>query len=424
MWNVLGVVLLFLYVVPGNTQNTNASKLKVFIDCRTGCDMQFIRTEMTPVDFVTNRLAADAHVLITTQSVGSGGTQYQLIFYGQNKYSNFHDTSRFVTTPVATASEKRQRLTQSLLLGLLPMIAKTPFISNVTIAINNEAPLPTVQPTDYSTRDKWNFWAFRIGVQGELSADKVYNTHLLNANFSANRTTDKLKMEFYLTGSTRHSVTISEEAGRINKIIVDNSDYGIFHNIVRSFDAHWSYGYQTNFSNSTFNNIKRKFFFNPAIEYNIFDYKEVNNRSFVIRYGVDVNHNQYYDTTIYNKIKETLYGHRFSTALTLNKKWGTFFTGFNYRNYFRSWKLNSMGISVRADVRVTGGLSFFFNANGSLVHNQISLVKGEVSEQDILTRKRQLASSYNYYTGFGLNFRFGSILNNFVNPRFEGYGGF
>jgi hypothetical protein len=52
------------------------------------------------------------------------------------------------------------------------------------------------------------------------------------------------------------------------------------------------------------------------------------------------------------------------------------------------------------------------------------LVKGDISEQDVLTRKRQLASTYNYYTGFGLNFRFGSILNNFVNPRFEGYGGF
>jgi hypothetical protein len=150
----------------------------------------------------------------------------------------------------------------------------------------------------------------------------------------------------------------------------------------------------------------------------------VNSRSFILRYGVDVNHNRYFDTTIYNKIVETLYGHRFSTALTFNKKWGTFFTGLSYRNYFKAWRLNSMGISVRADVRVTGGLSFFINANGSLVHNQVNLVKGDISEQDVLTRKRQLASTYNYYTGFGLNFRFGSILNNFVNPRFEGYGGF
>jgi hypothetical protein len=420
MWKVFSVVLLLLCMAPARAQNTDSSKLKVFIDCRSGCDMQFIKTELRIVDFVTNRLAADAHVLITNQGVGSGGTQYQLNVYGQNRHRAHRDTFRFVTAPAATASEKRQQLVRTLLLGLVPLIAKTPFISGITIALNGDAAPPDAQTAGNSTGDKWNFWAFRVGIQGEASAERVYHSTLMNANFSANRTTDKLKVEFYITGSSRHAVTTSDE----EKIVVNNSDYGFFHNVVKSFGAHWSYGYQANLSNSTFNNIKRKLYFNPAIEYDIFDYKEVNSRSFILRYGVDVNHNRYFDTTIYNKTVETLYGHRFSTALTFNKKWGTFFTGLSYRNYFKAWRLNSMGISVRADVRVTGGLSFFINANGSLVHNQVNLVKGDISEQDVLTRKRQLASTYNYYTGFGLNFRFGSILNNFVNPRFEGYGGF
>lgn len=424
MWKVFSVVLVFLFVMPAGAQNADTTKLRVFIDCRTGCDMQFIKTELPVVDFVTNRLAADAHVLVTNQRIGSGGTQYQLNIYGQNKHVNFKDTLRFITTPGATASERRQKLVQSLLLGLLPMIAKTAYISGISISLN-----PALAGTgsgfiQNNTRDKWNYWAFRVGIQGEVSADKVYHTNLLNSNFSANRTTDKLKIEVYLTGSRRNSVTTSESNGITKKIVVNNSDYGVFHNMVKSFDDHWSYGYQTNFSNSTFNNIKRKIYFNPALEYNIFNYSEVNSRSFIIRYGVDVNRNLYYDTTIYNEIKETLYGHRFSTALTLNKKWGTFFSGFNYRNYLKDHRLYSVGVSVRTDVRLTGNLSFSVNANASIVHNQLSLVKGAATEQDVLTRKRQLASTYNYYTSFGFNYRFGSILNNFVNPRFEGYGGF
>ena len=83
-----------------------------------------------------------------------------------------------------------------------------------------------------------------------------------------------------------------------------------------------------------------------------------------------------------------------------------------------------MGMNANADVRITGGLSFFVHVNANVVHNQISLVKGGATEQEVLTRKRQLASNYNYNTSFGLTFRFGSILNNFVNPRFDGYGGF
>lgn len=422
MLRTIGVVLLLIWSAGAMAQMNDTAKLKVFMDCRSDCDMQFIKTGLRLVDFVTNRLAADAHVLVTTQKVGSGGVQYQINFYGQHRYQNYTDTLQFITAPAATADDERQQLMQHLLIGLLPLIAKTPYVANINIAIKEKE--PGMELPENNTTDKWNFWAFRAGMRGELKADRVYTTNLLNANFSANRTTDKLKAEFYFTGSRRHSVTTTEEPGTINKITVKNSDYGIFHSLVKSFGPHWSYGYQANFSNNTFNNIKRKVYFNPAIEYNIFNYKDVNSRSFLIRYGVDVNHNLYYDTTIYNQIRETLYGHRFSAALTFNKKWGTFFSGINYRNFFRSWKLNSMGISVEADVRITGNFSFFVNANGNLVHNQISLVKGDVTEQDVLTRKRQLASTYNYYTSFGFNYRFGSILNNFVNPRFEGYGGF
>ncbi len=83
-----------------------------------------------------------------------------------------------------------------------------------------------------------------------------------------------------------------------------------------------------------------------------------------------------------------------------------------------------MGITANTNVRIGGGLSFFVNLNASTVHNQLNLVRGNVTQQEVFTRQRQLASNYNYYTSFGLSFRFGSILNNFVNPRFDGYGGF
>ena len=59
------------------------------VDCRGGCDSIHIKTEITIVDFVLDRTAADAHVLITSQPVGSGGNQYQLNVYGQNAYKAF-----------------------------------------------------------------------------------------------------------------------------------------------------------------------------------------------------------------------------------------------------------------------------------------------------------------------------------------------
>ncbi len=423
MWKAVAVTLSSLIVLVTNAQNEVPGKLNVFIDCRVGCDFSYFKSEINIVNFVLDMTSADVHVLLTAQTAGSGGVQYKMNFYGQNQYKKYSDTLIFNTLPNATASDVRNAILQYLMLGFSPLIAKTPYASQVKIVMK-EDPLNARPPYENDKRDKWNFWVFRVAASGQYNAERVYKNNVISSNLSANRTTDKLKVEFYLNGDLRNSVYTYEDSASTTNYKVKNTDYRFYHNLVKSFSDHWSYGYQTSFSNNTFDNYKRKLFFSPSIEYNVYDYKEVNNRFFVIRYGLDVNNIDYYDTTIYNKIRETIYGHRFSAAITLNKKWGTFNGGIYYRNYFKDWSLNAIGLSANADVRIGSGLSFFVRANASLVHNQINLVKGGVTEQEVLTRKRQLASTYNYYTSFGLAFRFGSILNNFVNPRFDGYAGF
>ncbi|HZF66158.1 MAG TPA: hypothetical protein VEZ55_16825 [Chitinophagaceae bacterium] len=402
-------------------QGTHPQRLKVFIDCsRTRCDRAFIISEIRVVDFLLDRIASDVHVLITSQGAGGGGRQYQLIFYGQHTFKNRLDTLRFTTDPNATDSEIRDQLVHSIKLGLVPFIAKTAYGTSLKLEMKESGTLP--MNTDAA--DRWNFWVFRVGVNGELSGERVYKSSRGSSEFSAQRTTEKLKVEFYLFGSQRKSRFEYESTSGNTDYEVKNSEYGLFHNIVRSFDAHWSYGYQASYSNNTFSNYKSRIYVNPAIEYNIYPYQQANNRFFVVRYGLDVTMYNYYDSTIYNKTDESLFGHKFSAALTLNQKWGTFNSGIFYRNYLHDWKLNSMGINVNVNVRVTGGLSFNINSSGRIVHDQVYLVKGAASEQEVLTRRRQLASSFNYNTSFGVNYRFGSKLNNFINPRFEGYGGF
>lgn len=397
--------------------------LNVFLDCsRTPCDRTFIRTEIKVVNFVLDRLAADVHLLITSQRAGSGGQQYQLIFYGQNQFAGKADTLTFATTPIATAAEIRETMVHSIKAGLIPFLNRTPYASAFSIDMKNGGGAQTTPLS--ATRDKWNFWVFRVGANGEISGEQVYKNTRMSAEFSANRTTEEQKVEFYVYGSKRSSKYDYVANGSTTTIDVKNSDYGFFHNFVRAFNSHWSYGYQASLSNNTFSNFQRKIYINPAIEYDIFPYKEVNTRFFVIRYGLDLTSYRYYDTTIFNRLRQTLYGHRFSAALTFNQKWGTFNSGVYYRNFFYDWSVRSMGVNINLNVRITGGLSFQVFASGGILHDQIYLQKGGVTEQEVLTRRRQLASSFNYRTTFGLSYRFGSILNNFINPRFEGYGGF
>ena len=414
----------FLFHLHAVTQPAESKKkLQVFVDCsRVRCEKAFIISEIRIVEFVLNRTAADVHLLITSQRAGSGGESYQLIFFGQNDYKGKMDTLTFSATAVSTAAEVREQMLHFIKAGLVPFLKQTPY--GTAFKIDMKGTGENSPEAEDNKPDKWNYWVFRIGGSGEFNGEQVYKNTQFRTDFSVNRTTEKLKVEFYLVGSKRKSKYEYANAAETTEIEVNNSEYGLFHNIVKAFNSHWSYGYQASISNNTYTNVKRKLYVNPAIEYNIFPYKQVNNRFFVLRYGVDRTSYQFYDTTIYNHTEQTLYGHRFSTAITFNQKWGTLNGGIYYRNFFYDWKVRSMGMNLNVNVRITGGLFFEIHTSGGVIHDQIYLARGEVSEQAVLTRRRQLASSFNYRTSFGLNFRFGSILNSFVNPRFDGYGGF
>lgn len=53
-----------------------------------------------------------------------------------------------------------------------------------------------------------------------------------------------------------------------------------------------------------------------------------------------------------------------------------------------------------------------------MVRDQLYLPASGATPEEILARQRVLATDYSYFANFGLSFRFGSVYNNIVNPRF------
>lgn len=420
MYKIIFSLFIICFSLKANSQSSNNNKkLQVFLDCANSwCDMTYIRSEINIIDFQRDRIASDVHVLVTSQSTGSGGQNYQMIFYGQNRFSQITDTLSFNIEPNSTDVEVRDIYLQYFKIGLTPFIAKTGYAKSFKIEMKSED--KKEETKQEATKDPWNYWVYRVGLNGNLNADRNYKSNRFNGSFSLNRTTEDLKVEFNLNAGKNKSIFEIDNGTTIDKFEVNNSDLNIGHFLVKSINDHWSYGYELNYSKSTFSNNKNRLYLRAAAEYNIFKYKEVNNKFFTISYGFDVRRNNYTDTTVYNKTSETLYGHSLQTSVTFNKKWGSFNTGINYSNYFHNWQLNNLSINLNLNVRITGGLSVYMYSFGGLIHDQVYLPKGGATEQEILTRRRQLESAYNIYTGFGINYRFGSKINNFVNPRFNG----
>ena len=412
------ILVLFSAIANISAQKKIPSRLKVFVDCLNGCDMNYIRSEINIIDYSLDRQAADVHVLINDQNTGSGGDEYQLIFFGQNQFRNMRDTLRFVNEANNTDFEERALLVKYIKLGLTPYIAKTQMAGKVDIKMKtdeNDSTANKMQPV----KDKWNYWVINTGASGNIRSDAVYKESTLNGSLNVTRITDKVKTGFELEGSkTKTQFELEDSTGK-RKIINRNDEFKFEHYSVKSIDQHWSWAYQGEIFRNTFSNFKSGYILRTGIEYNIFPYKLVNTKRFTLAYILDGRRNFYIDTTLFEKTKETLYGHQIAAKLSLNQKWGRIEINASYHNYFHNWKYLNLGLNTVFDIRITGGLSFFVFSGAELIRDQLYLPKEGAKPEEVLTKRRQLASGYQIRTDFGFNYRFGSKLNNFVNPRFD-----
>lgn len=96
---------------------------------------------------------------------------------------------------------------------------------------------------------------------------------------------------------------------------------------------------------------------------------------------------------------------------------------FDYSNYLHDWSCNNLSLFGFINLRIFKGLSVNFGGGASIIHDQLGLVKGGATPEEILLRRKEIATSFDYFTSFGLSWTFGSIYNNVVNPRFGDIGG-
>jgi hypothetical protein len=135
-------------------------------------------------------------------------------------------------------------------------------------------------------------------------------------------------------------------------------------------------------------------------------------------YRIGPRYFNYYEETVYDKMKETRLQQSLTFDISFNQQWGQVSGSTSYSHFFHDFQKNRLSFYGNADLRIFKG--FFLNFNGSYAfsHDQLNIVKGDVTDQDLLTRRRQLDSNYNFYFNYGIRYRFGSLFNNVVNPRF------
>ncbi len=401
-WATLG----FTQAMPDSLRALKQEAPKVFIDCET-CDQDFIKTEITFVNYVRDRKEAQVHVLVTTQPTAGGGIEHTLTLIGRQDYSGLSDTLKFVSKQNATDDEIRRALSRTLKIGLMRYISRTPFADRITISYAEP-----IQPT--AVVDRWHSWVFSLSTDGYFNGEKSQHFLSVYGTLSADRITPQWKTNLSIYGShlEKHFEIADQTISSLSK------SRGCNARIVKSLNDHWSAGLSGSAYSSTYSNIKYNVGIAPAIEYDIFPYSQATRRQLRLEYRTGARYNHYYEETIFDKTTETLTHEALSLTVEAREPWGSTSTSLVGSHYFHDFSKNQLYLVSDLSLRLFKGLSLTLYGQTSLIHDQISLPKSGATPEEILLQRKQLATQYYYYVSVGLKYTFGSIFSNVVNPRF------
>lgn len=432
---VIGSLAALMFATSRASAQTPADSLRddlprVFLDCQAnGCDTDFLRTELTWLNFVRDRTLAMVHILVTSQSTASGGTEVTVTLIGLGQQSARQDTIVAFSQQGDVQDERRQMIRRMISHGMLRFVANSPLASRLSVNYRAPAAGTTVSATR-GARDKWNLWVFRVGGNTFFNGEQTTKYYNVNGNVSANRTTAAMKIELgmnYNRSLERFSYDTSTTGDPAPLFVerIKRRRYNANALLAKSLNDHWSAGLQANAASELRTNLKLGTRVGPAIEYDLFPYSQSTRRQLILRYSVGLKSLRYDSLTIYDKTRETLPDHRLIIASEATQPWGSVFGSVTTSQYLSDPSKFRIDGFMFAEWRITRGLRLTFDMGYTKFRDQINLKKGTATPQDVLLRLRQLQTGYAYYGSVGLSYTFGSVFQNVVNPRFtQNTGGF
>lgn len=419
-------LLLCFLAVTSEAQGTGSpakdtvqnSALRAYLDCQEmGCDRDFFVTEMKWVNWMRERLDAEFHVLVTSESTGSGGLRYTVVAIGQKQHAGKADTLSYTANPNDADDTRRRGLLRVMSQLLLPYAAKTPLGAQLSVSF--AAPDGNTAAAT-AAKDKWNFWTYSISGNGFANGEKRQSSLSLSNNIDANRTTEAWKIHaglFYSYDQSSYSLSDSSEFTSLQR------NYGASALAVRSVTPHWSVGGRVNGNYSDYYNTDLNAIAAGALEWDYYPYEEFARRKITVLYSLGVQQYRYHEVTIYGKKQESRPLHTIDIGVSARQTWGSVNVSLNGSQFLNELKYYNAGLSGGVDVRIGRGLSFNLGGNVSRVRDQIYLPRGEATDAEVIARQQALSTNYRYFGFVGLRYQFGSIFNSLVNPRFGSMGG-
>lgn len=404
-------------------EEARTGALRVHLECAArGCEENHFRTEIGYVNWMRDLRDSQLHVIMTSQSTGSG-TQFLLDFIGREELEGRNDQLTYSHSDTDSDDQRIQGLTGVLAVGLARYVLMAGqegrFIVNTRELPRGGPELPPGLQGDVV--DPWDYWVFSFGGNVQFEEEDNDKNRRYGGNFSANRTTEMWKVNL----SGRGSYSLREVVLSDSSIYSDErTDWSTSARIFYSLAERWSTGIDAGASSSTRNNQELGANIGTGIEYSFFPYRDWTRRRMTFQSLVYVRYYDYEDTTIYDKDTETVFEGALRWGLGYRQPWGTANLNASAEAFLHDPKtFHRLSVGGRLSIRVVRGLEWNISADIARIRDQIYLSGEELTDEERLVSRTQLATDSRWNVSTGFSFTFGSIYNNVVNNRFGTLGG-
>ena len=381
--------------------------MTVFLDFTL--HQQYIRETITFVNYVRDRELSQVHIMMSRHGSGSAGSNYVISFIGRRRYEGMNNVITYWAPGTNTEDETRRGIVETINMGLVPYLAGTNMVNQISLSINGGQEVERV-----AVDDPWNNWVFEIYGGANFYKETSRSRFDSRWGFSADKVSEEWKI------GIRPYFNFNERTFRTDEGIITSRSYrhGFQGDLVRSIDQHWSAGLFIRMLSSTFHNIQFNTSASPGIEYSLYPYSEATRKAITFVYRIGVGYNNYIEETIFLKNSETLTSHGLDISARFQQPWGSLRAGISGSHHFHDFSSNRAELFARLDLRVIKGLSLNISGNFDFINDLVALPAGELSLEEILLQQRRQATNYQVSGALGLAYSFGSQFTNVVNTRF------
>ncbi|MEJ5307401.1 MAG: hypothetical protein WHT27_03790 [candidate division WOR-3 bacterium] len=342
---------------------------------------------------------------VLKKDVNENNIAFILFSYGQNSYKNLSDTMKLSFDKNISEYDIYEKIYESFLIMVLGNFFEQDYLERVSI---------TEKEKTFEEKKVYG-WNFNLEGLTELYSENQYKNNLLKIKLTGNRfiNYDQIKFDLSFSVSKKYFYLDSNRVlTSFNRNIFSEIEY------IQAINDRISSRVKLDGYNSIFSNYKLKNDLSFGIEYSFFPYAEGNTRLLKVSYEYEPSFIMYYDTTIYNKIKEVLHRNIITFSYDVLFPKGNVslsLVGSNYVQYFDQYS-----VSLEGSMKLYIFKGFSLNLYGEFVvpRDKRNIEKSGYTDEDLLLLQKERATDFAFFIDVSISYTWGSKFVNIESFRF------